>query len=59
MTTAQDFAYAKHFFVRNPIRKSELTHYKGLGKRNPHGIEKKVWRRAYAWAKKNKELIID
>jgi len=57
--TTTDYAYAKHFFMKNPIRKSELTHYKGLGKRKPHGIEKKIWNRAFVWAKKNKQLVID
>ncbi len=55
----QDYEYAKHFFELNPIRESELRYYAGQVRgKKPHGIDNKVWRKAFNWAKRNKQLNI-
>ena len=54
-----EYEYAKSIFIKNPIKSSEMKYYKGLIKgKSPHGINNDVWKRAYRWAKKNKQIMV-
>ena len=55
-----DLTYAKNIFKLNPIRPSELNYYAGKVKgKKPHGIDNKIWKQAYSWAKKTGNLTVD
>jgi len=53
-----DYQYARGVFRRNVINPNELKHYSGEGKREPHGIGKKTWKKAIKDAKESGELTI-
>ncbi len=64
LTAASELQYAKHFFMQNPIHQNDLEYYSGKkhnsyeNKTGPHGINSKIWKKAFAWAVKTKNLNI-
>ena len=59
LTKKGELCYAKNIFRDNPIRESELNYYAGKTKRKPHGLSNTIWRKAFAWAKRTRNLDIE